>query len=268
MHLLALPPELLGAELFSWLDTVSLTRLDQAVTSWIWRKSFVESYFYLNPSNQESIGSNMTYKKMIWLKQRNIELSCISLSKRLSADNIWCILHSMANTRTPLQAIQFNGNTEVHNLHIFLLAQRCQSLKSINLWNCYQISDASIIWLVSRNHQLQILDFWCQSNRIQQSSRKVTNKTAIAIAKHCPGLHTLNMSGCRLLTDTGILALATGCPLLQSLNVSGCDKITSKSLLILLQKCSKLTKLNIYDCDILVMGEVAVALQKVSIIKF
>jgi F-box and leucine-rich repeat protein GRR1 len=43
----------------------------------------------------------------------------------------------------------------------------------------------------------------------------VTDETVVSLAKGCPRLQGLNLSGCRLVSDAGILAVAQHCRLLR-----------------------------------------------------
>ncbi len=79
---------------------------------------------------------------------------------------------------------------------------------------------------------------WCRS---------LTDTSIVAIARSCPHLNTISVSGL-LLTDCGITAIANGCPLLEKLDVSWCRELTDASLIAIAQSCPLLMDLNVSFC--------------------
>ena len=47
----------------------------------------------------------------------------------------------------------------------------------------------------------------------------------------CPGLISVDLSGCYQITDACVIALSQGCPKLSSLNLSGCSQITDAGII-------------------------------------
>ena len=265
IHLLSLPTEVIGAEIFSWLDNSSLTQLDRAVISTVWRDVFLQSYFYLPQQQIENLSLHITTLKMRWLVVRNIAVTSISLAKRLSCNNIANIVLATQNSKSSLTSIQFNGNTLVSDKHLQLLAHTTSGLSVLYLWNCHLISDYGIISLIRSNPNLTTLDLWRTGNNIQRQD--ITNKTLFAITQYCPHIQHLNLAGCIHLTDTGILALANGSLRVKSLNISGCHMITNASLLMLTKRCLMLSRLNIQRCyKVELEGELEEALRKVHVV--
>ena len=56
--------------------------------------------------------------------------------------------------------------------------------------------------------------------------RNLTNKSIKAVAVGCASLKEINVSDCSNLTDKSIRAVAAGCASLTSLDVGWCDKLT------------------------------------------
>ncbi|KAK9809585.1 hypothetical protein WJX73_004319 [Symbiochloris irregularis] len=65
----------------------------------------------------------------------------------------------------------------------------------------------------------------------------------------CSQLGTLDLAGCRKLTDTGIAAVADACPHLRHLNISSCHLVTDWGFAQLGQACQKLRVLKACGCD-------------------
>ena len=71
----------------------------------------------------------------------------------------------------------------------------------------------------------------------------------------CPGLFSVDLSGCGRITDACVIALSQGCPKLSSLNLDsnlflgGCNQITDMSVIALSQGCPQLSSLNLDDCE-------------------
>ena len=65
----------------------------------------------------------------------------------------------------------------------------------------------------------------------------------------CPGLFSVDLSGCNQITDACVIALSQGCPKLSALNLSVCNLITDACVIALSQGCPQLSSLNLGGCD-------------------
>jgi hypothetical protein len=74
----------------------------------------------------------------------------------------------------------------------------------------------------------------------------VTDEAVIALATHCAGLTTIDLSGCGNITDEAVIALATHCAGLTTIDLSWCENITDEPVIALAENCEYLE--NIY-CD-------------------
>lgn len=63
-----------------------------------------------------------------------------------------------------------------------------------------------------------------------QECTELTDDSIIVLAKHCRALQLLNISGCSLVSDKAASALGSGCGALVSLNLSRCSKISDKGI--------------------------------------
>jgi hypothetical protein len=103
------------------------------------------------------------------------------------------------------------------------------------------ISDAGII-AIAQNCQLRVL-------RISDH-RLIMNAALMALATHCPALHTLLLCGFKA-TDAGLAAVARGCAELQDVSVTLVKAIINHGIIDLAEQLPKLRNLcceeNIYD---------------------
>ena len=76
----------------------------------------------------------------------------------------------------------------------------------------------------------------------------ITNASVIALAKHCPGLTQINLTGCIHITDTSVIALAEDCPELTWISLDGCIHITGTSLIALAEDCPGLVWISLDGC--------------------
>lgn len=250
MSILDLPTEILGAEVFSWMDAKSVALFDSAVTSTIWRECFLQSYTYLSPHCVRRLSLTVTALKMSWLSKRNIQLSSIAFAKRLSKFDIESIIISALNTTIPLEHVQFNGNKEVRDTNLFTLAYKCKTLKTIDLWNCEQVTDLGMIRLAECCPELTSVSLWqVNSCRLLWTTRpKISDFTIIALVTNCPRLVHLNLAGCcKTLTDRSIYALS-GSQHLESLDLSWAPDhlFSDAALLSLALSCPTLTTLKLH----------------------
>lgn len=86
---------------------------------------------------------------------------------------------------------------------------------------------------------------WCPNLKYMDLDQvTVTDALLKTLAVWCPQLTYLNVFESFDITDLGIIALAKGCPKLSSLNLSGCN-ITDAAVKALLENCKNLSKLDI-----------------------
>jgi hypothetical protein len=119
----------------------------------------------------------------------------------------------------------------------------CPSLTKINLICCSQITDKSVIEIAKSCPLL---------NNINLSGRdsKITDKSIIEISKRCPLVIYINLGYCPQITDLSIFSISKRCPLLTNLNICGL-KITDKSVLEVAKKCPLLQYINLRNCKLI-----------------
>ncbi|KAF3691569.1 F-box/LRR-repeat protein 4 F-box and leucine-rich repeat protein 4 [Channa argus] len=94
-----------------------------------------------------------------------------------------------------------------------MLAARCRSLCSLDLWRCRNLTDRGLAELVSGCRMLEELDLgWCPT--LQSSTGCFQH-----LARSLPCLHKLFLTANRTVCDSDIEELATSCPTLQHLDI-------------------------------------------------
>jgi len=116
---------------------------------------------------------------------------------------------------------------------IMFSGERFSELRTLNLWCCFNITDASVLEVARRCSNLQTLNLCRCSN--------ITDASVLEVARRCSNLQTLNLWGCSNITDASVLEVARGCSNLQTLNLSGCRNITDTSVLEVARRCSNQT---------------------------
>ena len=120
---------------------------------------------------------------------------------------------------------------KVDNAQLISIASGLPQLQSLNLSNCWNITDEGIRVVASGLPQLQSLNI--------TACNKITDEGIRALANGFRQLQSLNISFCYNITDKGIRALASGLSQLQSLGIICCDEITDEGIRALARECSQ-----------------------------
>lgn len=121
---------------------------------------------------------------------------------------------------------------------------RCKSLRSLSIRNCPGFGSTSLTVLAKYCPQLQHVDL--------SGLYGITDDGLLSLLKSCEaGLVKVNLSGCVNLTDEVVLALARQHgETLELLNLDGCRKITDVSLMAIADDCLLLNDLDMSNCAI------------------
>lgn len=71
----------------------------------------------------------------------------------------------------------------------------------------------------------------------------------LSVARGCPKLEKLMLTGCGGITGKSVRALARGCSALRDLSLSGCGGVGNGDLKELAKGCTTLRHLNIAECS-------------------
>ncbi|KAJ7985096.1 hypothetical protein DPEC_G00348530 [Dallia pectoralis] len=132
---------------------------------------------------------------------------------------------------------------EDYDVVVSMLAVRCRSLRSLDLWRCRNLTERGLAELAVGCRLLEELDLgWCST--LQSSSGCFQH-----LACNLPHLRKLFLTANRTVCDSDIEELAANCHALQHLDILGTRMVTSTSLRKLLQACPKLLLLDVSFCS-------------------
>ena len=76
--------------------------------------------------------------------------------------------------------------------------------------------------------------------------KKITDASVLEVARRCSNLQSLNLYCCENITDASLLEVARRCSNLQSLDLTWCSNITDAGVLEVARGCSNLQSLGLY----------------------
>ena len=235
--LVSLPVEMFS-NILEYLDWGDVGRLDTAFLDHETR----DSYLFALQLRKVKVERNEFWRKAVdrgilsWLMRRNIRV----ISWDLRVDNAQLI--SIARGLPQLQSLNLSNCWNITDEGITAVAIGLSQLQSLNITACYKITDEGIRAVASGCPQLQSLNIGYCDN--------ITDEGITALANGLLKLQSLDIGYCDNITDEGIIALADGLPQLQSLNIDDCHNITDEGLIALARGCPQLQSLTgIDNCD-------------------
>lgn len=132
-------------------------------------------------------------------------------------------LGALAEGCPRLQRLSLAHCDWVDGLALRGLVDRCPALEELDLTACRQLKDEAIVYLAQRcGSGLRSLSLAINAN---------VGDTAIQeLARNCPELEHLDLTGCLRVGSDGIRTLAEYCPALRSLRVRHCHRVAEPSL--------------------------------------
>ena len=129
------------------------------------------------------------------------------------------------------------------------LSRRFPTATSLQLQECYNLTDSALMLVASRCPHLTSVDVSRQPGLTGNAcSKQVTNLAVVSLAQSCTGLASLNVSGSAQLTDGAIVTLAQHCHGLRHLNLKDCHELTGLAISILARSCKNLTTIDLGNC--------------------
>jgi hypothetical protein len=145
------------------------------------------------------------------------------------------------------------------------VAEHCPQLENVTLACCNQLTDATLIALGQRCHNLREIDMTyskmtrvglnaiaagCPLLQVVRASKCGDVGPGIeTIARHCPRLRVLHAEHTSMPAEA-VLALAECCPLLESVELSFCEKVDNGAIIALVRGCPALQSLGIADTSV------------------
>ncbi|KAF8742884.1 RNI-like protein, partial [Rhizoctonia solani] len=125
------------------------------------------------------------------------------------------------------------------NDHMVSRIADCTRLERLTLVNCTNLTDESLVAILSKMPNLVALDLTNVSS--------VSDRSIAALACTASRLQGINLGGCKLVTDEGIIQLATHCVLLRRVKLAGLQ-VTNRSVIHLARQCSLLLEMDLNGC--------------------
>ncbi len=173
-----------------------------------------------------------------WLSEVNfsaqldgIDLTSWRYSPRFGAIGIQAIV---AASSKQLVSLQIDGVFKVDDRVLRQFCATCPALKTLSLKEVSRVTDMGM-GALARGCPLL-------SHLVVSGCYQLTDKSAIYVAR--PLLEYLNIGGCKKMTDTALLALASRSPSLTWLSVRNCEWIGDRGFIPLLKSCRKLKYLD------------------------
>lgn len=152
------------------------------------------------------------------------------------------VLAVLAANHPNLAMVNIDRCERVTDAGIRELAQYSRVLEGLHAANCFDISDISIVPLVSNCREL--------SELVLCNCSGITGATLKALASS-PELSHLNLEGNRNITDKDIAAfLRQENVNISTLELRGCDTLTEAGLLTIVKRCPCLTFLDLQACKV------------------
>jgi len=130
------------------------------------------------------------------------------------------------------------------------LTRRFPTATSLQLQECYNLTDSALMLAASRCPQLTSVDVSRDPNLTGIAcSRHFTNLAVVSLAQSCTGLTSFNVSGSAQLTDGAIVTLAQHCHGLRHLHLKNCQELTGLAIAVLARSCKNLTTIDLGNCN-------------------
>ena len=149
-----------------------------------------------------------------------------------------------------LQYINLEECSNVTDKGLEFIAMNCRDLRFINLSKC-EITEKSLQLLSENCHDLKSINLawcdYCYSDGKGFGESKISDQLIISFGKHCPNLHSLDLTGFNS-TDEKLRVIAENCRALRSINLYSNGLITDKGLEFFAEHCPNLISINLVGC--------------------
>jgi len=162
--------------------------------------------------------------------------------------NVDEVVHTIAHKCPNLERLNLADCKQITDKSIIAIAQNCKKLTSLDLNRCAKVTSAAIEELANAALPLQSLHL-C---RPLVDTQEVLNDASIArLIAVSPDLRVLRLRSCNRITDLTISQIASTCPELMALDLSWCGRISDNSMAVLGESCKKLRSIALNGCRLL-----------------
>ena len=229
-----LPDEILLFDVFSFLDTQQLCRLQAVCSRWkwlsadrvLWRRLDVSGWATaMDDRGMASLVSKYAESAETLKLCNCTKLTSAFFSSSLASPSLPSLLHlkelHLCNLRTVTDSVVIN------------IAQSAPQLEHASLYGCVQLTDASVVALSKHCSRLDEL-----------SVRGLVKLTNAAVADLPAGLRGLNIAGCRLINSSGVISAVQRLPLLERFNAHGLN-MSDAAIESISKHCPAITTLHL-----------------------
>lgn len=182
--------------------------------------------------------SNSTISMLCSLVPNLSQLHCRGLS-RLTDDSL-----RMLALMPHLQDLDYSLCRQITDKGLGYLAttNHSDTLSSLSVYYCRNISDRSIVDLVQRHTMLQTLNV--------AGCHHFTNDGLVRLATCCKeNLLSLTLTGCIKVSGHGVRTLAMHCRMLKELSLSHCREVDDVCVIALWRFCERMEWLSLKECE-------------------
>jgi F-box/leucine-rich repeat protein 14 len=147
-----------------------------------------------------------------------------------------------------LQVLALEGLVQISDDGLAQIAEKCTQLQQVNVSKCPNITHATLAAIARRNPYLNTLGMAGTSVGDEAISLICSAMQDSGCGKV---LTSLDISGCRDLTDLGVNCMAEVCPALLRLNMSGLSRVSDVGVRSVCANCWHLQYLNVEDIFLL-----------------
>ncbi|XP_036919943.1 F-box/LRR-repeat protein 15 [Artibeus jamaicensis] len=186
------------------------------------------------------VGPNIPRTALVWLlrdAERLQELALAPCHEWLSDQDLVPVL-----ARNPqLRSVALAGCGQLSRRTLGALAEGCPRLQRLSLAHCDWVDGLALRGLVDRCPALEELDL--------TACRQLKDEAIVYLAQRCgSGLRSLSLAINANVGDTAIQELARNCPELEHLDLTGCLRVGSDGVRTLAEYCPALRSLRVRHC--------------------
>ena len=124
------------------------------------------------------------------------------------------------------------------------LLPNCPNVSSLNVAGCSKLTPFCLIRCMLNFPLLELLDI---------SATKLNNEALVHVAMEGAHLSSLNLTGCDFAEDSSATLMAKYCPNMKRLRLSGCTQLTLPTILAFTEARRRLVEVDVSFCDYLIV---------------
>jgi F-box/leucine-rich repeat protein 2/20 len=126
-----------------------------------------------------------------------------------------------------------------------IMEHRGPQLTAVCFNECANLNDEMVVAMAENCPRLILVSL---------RASRTTDAGLIALAQHCSGLRSVDLSYCQDIADDGVVVLAQRCSHLTDINVCGCAELTDVAVATLATRCRHMIRIDAGGCSLLTDG--------------